>query len=134
MFGAGPKQPVGSSLFSEKKMTKDSKNTSTGLFGMPAPGDLNTGGSGFSGFGFVGASSSSIPVEPVFGNTAKLPVASSLFGKPAAETKANVFGAPTKLFGDKEEGNPSSAAPLFGNSATVGSGNLLPSSASGLNF
>ena len=89
----------GSHLFGDKKSQKNDSKTSTGLFGMPAPGA--TGAT--SGFGVLGGDSSapsapssfSSSTQTVFGSQGKpSSKASALFGaKPSLENPKSTFAS-----------------------------------------
>ena len=84
----------GSHLFGDKKSQKNDSKTSTGLFGMPAPGATGAN----SGFGVLGGDSSapssfSSAAQTVFGSQGKT---SALFGaKPSLENHKSTFASVT---------------------------------------
>ena len=82
----------GSHLFGDKKSQKNDSQTSTGLFGMPAPGA--TGAS--SGFGVLGDSSG--PVASSSFSSASQSVFGSQ-GKPSTVTQLGGFGGGGIFFG-----------------------------------
>ena len=97
----------GSHLFGDKKSQKNDSQTSTGLFGMPAPGA--TGAS--SGFGVLGdssgpvaSSSFSSASQSVFGSQGKPSATSSaLFGaKPISNSSKSNFASFTASAGKNQ--------------------------------